>query len=229
MYIIADSRMPNEAKFNLEKIGTVLWMESENNTYPAIACHPDIFFCQIDNDLIVAKNAPLKVIKQLEKIGIKLTVGALEVGNKYPESAYYNTLITNDFVIRNTKIHNPIFNQFEQNRKTIHVSQGYTRCNLIHLKENSFITSDKGILNELIKNNLNVLFIQSEEIILENINHGFFGGCCGVFEDTLYIIGSLKYHIQGELIKAFVKQCHFKVIELYDGKLWDGGGLLFVK
>jgi hypothetical protein len=36
----------------------------------------------------------------------------------------------------------------------IHVNQGYTRCNLLALNENLFITSDKGICNSLLDHGL---------------------------------------------------------------------------
>ena len=143
--IIADSRMPEVAKKNLKKLGNVLFINPTSVTYNSISSHPDIFFFQKDDALIYAPNAPKRIIKELKKRKIKLIEGKKEVGKKYPETVPYNAVGIGNLLIHNLKhTDETILSSYENH---INVNQGYTRCNLLALNENAFITSDIGIFN----------------------------------------------------------------------------------
>ncbi len=145
--IIADSRMPEEAKKNLKKLGNVLFINPTSITYNSISSHPDIFFFQKDDALIYAPNAPKKIIKELKKRKIKLIEGEKEVGKKYPETVPYNAVGIGNLLIHNLKYTDPkILSSYENH---IHVNQGYTRCNLLALNKNCFITSDEAVSRQL--------------------------------------------------------------------------------
>ena len=137
--IIADGRMPEEAKKNLKKLGDVLFLNPTEITYKSISAHPDIFFFQTEDGLIYAPNAPKRIIKELKKRKIKLTEGKKEVGRKYPETVPYNAVGIGDTLIHNLKHTDSTILSLYENH--IHVNQGYTRCNLVALNENAFITS----------------------------------------------------------------------------------------
>ena len=137
--IIADGRMPEEAKKNLKKLGNVLFLNPTEITYKSISAHPDIFFFQTKDGIIYAPNAPKKIVKELKKRKIKLTEGKKEVGKKYPETVPYNAVGIGDTLIHNLKHTDSTILSLYKNH--IHVNQGYTRCNLLALNENAFITS----------------------------------------------------------------------------------------
>ncbi len=137
--IIADGRMPEEAKKNLKKLGDVLFLNPTEITYKSISAHPDIFFFQTEDGLIYAPNAPKRIVKELKKRKIKLTEGKKEVGKKYPETVPYNAVGIGDTLIHNLKHTDSTILSLYKNH--IHVNQGYTRCNLLALNENAFITS----------------------------------------------------------------------------------------
>ena len=137
--IIADARMPEEAKKNLKKLGDVLFLNPTEKTYKSISAHPDIFFFQHKDGFVYAPNAPKRIIKELKKRKIKLTEGKKEVGKKYPDTVPYNAVGIGDTLIHNLKHTDPTILSLYENH--IHVNQGYTRCNLVALNENSFITS----------------------------------------------------------------------------------------
>ncbi len=143
--IIADGRMPEEAKKNLKKLGDVLFLNPTETTYKSISAHPDIFFFQAEDGLIYAPNAPKRIVKELKKRMIKLTEGNKEVGKKYPETVPYNAVGIGDTLLHNLKHTDATILSLYKNH--INVNQGYTRCNLVALNENAFITSDEGIFN----------------------------------------------------------------------------------
>ncbi len=242
--IIADSRMPEEAKKNLKKLGNVLFINPTSVTYNSISSHPDIFFFQKDDALIYAPNAPKRIVKDLKKRKINLIEGEKEVGKKYPETVPYNAVGIGNLLIHNLKhTDSKILSSYENH---IHVNQGYTRCNLLTLKENCFITSDIGIFNavngqQTTDNSLypheslvetygrtSVLYIDPKQIKLEGQKNGFFPGCCGVWKNNLIVCGSTKNLKEKAELDKFLKDNNFNLIELYDGDLVDVGSVFLI-
>jgi hypothetical protein len=228
MLIIADSRMPEPARRHLETLGEVLWMSPQKHVYQSIAAHPDIFFCQTPEGFIAAPNAPAEIIEKLIRSGAEIIIGKKAVGAKHPETAHYNAVITLSFLIHNTKLSDETLLQHATGKKIIHTTQGYTRCNLLPLFDTAFLCSDQDIERNLLRQGVDVLFVQPEEILLPGVRHGFIGGCCGVFGKTFVVIGSLSRHPQSGEIQKFLQRNSVEIIELYDGRLWDGGGILFL-
>ena len=227
MLILADKRIPEKAKKNLKKYWEVLFLETHGITYPAISGHPDIFFCNTENRLVVAPNIPENIKQQLQKNNIQFVEGSLKVGKQYPETAHYNAVVTGELLIHNLQHTDNVIQENCTDLQSIHVNQAYTRCNLIALDNKRFITSDKAIEKTLINKGFEVLFVHPEGIALPGFEHGFIGGCCGIYEDKIFFIGSLNRFPEGDKIQSFVKE--FKIIELYDGPLFDGGSLIFIE
>jgi len=227
MQIITNNILPPSAFSKLKNFGEVVLLETEGIVYDAISKHPDIFFCPPGEELIVAPNLPEDYKVILAKKNITFTEGNKILGKKYPSTAFYNAVVTKNFLIGNTKVMDTAILEKAENRKIIHVNQAYTRCNLLPLSDEKFITSDKGIEKELKKNNIEVLFANPEGIVLEGFKNGFFGGCCGVSGNRVFIAGSLNNFSEGEKVREFLKG--MEIIELYDGPLLDVGSILFLE
>ena len=237
--IIADARMPEEAKKNLKKLGDVLFLNPTDITYKSISAHPDIFFFQTKDGLIHAPNAPKRIVKELKKRKIKLTEGKKEVGRKYPETVPYNAVGIGDTLIHNLKHTDETILSLYENH--IHVNQGYTRCNLVALNEKTFITSMEDYKTTRLQDykledaetqshkdaEFKVLYIDPKQIKLEGHDHGFFPGCCGVWKNNLIVCGSTKHLKEKEALDKFLKDNGFNLIELYDGELVDVGSVFF--
>ena len=236
--IIADSRMPEEAKRNLKKLGDVLFLNPTDITYKSISAHPDIFFFQTKDGLVYAPNAPKRIVKELKKKKIKLTEGKKEVGRKYPETVPYNAVGIGNTLIHNLKHTDPTILSLYENH--IQVNQGYTRCNLVALKEGVFITSIPDNRQQTTDNRLcpseshvetygrtSILYIDPKQIKLEGHDHGFFPGCCGVWKNNLIVCGSTKHLKEKEELDKFLKDNGFNLIELYEGELVDVGSVFF--
>lgn len=226
MVVIADNRIPDQAKKVLEKYGNVCYLLSSGITYDAISGHPDIFCCQIGTQLVVAPNAPGNLIDNLTHSSVSRTPGETKLGNNYPLSASYNAVVTDNFFIHHFDYTDPEIKVIASGRERIHVNQAYTRCNLIPLKNDRFITSDKGIENILLKKELDVLYVKPDGIILSGFENGFIGGACGIHEKKIFFIGNLNHYPEGKKIRGFLSG--YEIIELYDGSLFDGGSLIFI-
>ena len=149
MLILCDSKMPEMAKTKLAAYGEIVEFATEGITYEAISGHPDIFFCPTSAGLIVAPNLPEKYFKILNAKCINYTIGYLPVGIQYPDSARYNTLVTKKFIVQNDAISDATILKQNPNHEIINVRQGYVRCNLLALPNDSFITSTGELRNRL--------------------------------------------------------------------------------
>ncbi len=228
MKIIVNKSIPKEARINISKIGIEVAIETDGITYSAISGHPDIFFCKVDNVLIAAPNIPNEVVLKLSKLNIEYIYGVEKVGKKYPNSAKYNAVVTDNYLIHNLKVTDNKIKELCVDKTPIHVNQAYTRCNLLPLNDGRFVTSDMGIYNTLSNNNIEVLFVDPKHIILPGFDNGFFGGACGIYNDRIYIIGSLLNFEPGIRLSKYLSIGKLNIVELYNGPLYDGGSLLFI-
>lgn len=226
--IIIDKKMPYEAKSKLLDYGDVLELETAGITYPVISGHPDIFFCQVADGLVVAPGLPDHYYKVFRQKGLNFVKGELKPGNIYPKTAYYNAVITDNLLIHNLKVTDSGILSACSDLHHIHVNQAYTRCNLLALNQ-MFLTSDKGIQNILVSNGLDCRCFSPEGIQLEGFRHGFLGGACGIFEDKVFVCGSLKHYSQGNEFKQIADRMGYELVELYDGPLIDVGSILICK
>jgi len=226
MLIIIDHRIPEKAKEMLSKYGELLEIKTDGITYPAVSCHPDIFFCQSPDRLIVAPNLPERYLQKLKNNDILFIPGELTVGKEYPETSRYNAVASNNYLIHNFRHTDFVITRTFEDHTPIHVDQGYCRCNLLPLKDDHFITSDEGIYKVLKRHTENIIKVTTDGILLEGFPNGFFGGCCGVIGDNVFINGSLKFHQDGKRVGAFLQESGYEIIELYDGPLFDGGGII---
>ena len=226
MYIIADHRIPQEAKTRLNEFGELLFLETGGISYPAISGHPDVFFCRTPTGLVIAPNTPENFKQQLRENKIDFVEGASRVGEKYPETAHYNAVVTDELLIHHSQHTDPVVANACATLQSIQVNQAYTRCNLVTLENNRFITSDKGIEKTLYNEGFEVLFVHPAGILLPGFVHGFIGGCCGISKNSIFFTGSLNHFPEGDKIRNFVNG--MEIVELYDGPLFDGGSLIFI-
>jgi hypothetical protein len=227
MLILVDKKIPRQALNKLSGYGQVVLFETKGITYDAISGHPDVFFCQTPDILIVAPNTPEKYIKILEKNNVNFTFGNNPVGAKYPQTACYNALITDKYLIHSTNKTDKKILDLNNLREFINVTQGYTRCNCINVNEVYFV-SDRLIYKALQQLRLKVTYVNPANIILHGFDNGFFGGCCGVFDNVLFVCGDLNVSKQGDLRDLLLNN-EIDLVELYNGQLYDVGGILFIK
>ncbi len=228
MLIIADARLPYAALNRLGDFGTVFPLLPQQSAYPAIAAHPDIFFCPLDNMLVVSPSVNENTLAHLSNNNVQFIMGQTHCGTRYPQTAGCNAVVTGNMIIHHKLYTEPAILQNLPGHEFVHVNQGYTRCNLLPLGNNNFITSDAGIYKKLSNIGKRVFLADSRQIMLEGYPHGFIGGTAGVFEKTVFFAGSLKYHYQGTQIRNFIEGNENKIVELYDGPLIDGGSILFL-
>lgn len=225
--IIADSRISPPAAEQLARLGNILWLEPQPTVYESIAAHPDIFFCQKGNLLFASPDIPARWESVITASGVMLLKGTLAPGRAYPETARYNAVFARHLLIHNRKVSDKTLIGTDPEVVVIHVNQAYTRCNLLHLSDNVFLTSDKGIAAALSKIGMEIIFINPRQILLPGHPYGFAGGCFGVFGRLLVCNGNPELlQERGELLPR-LKTLGMEMYCLHDGPLTDVGGIFF--
>jgi hypothetical protein len=226
--ILIDSRAPEQAKDALSRYGEMIEFHTQGIVYEAISGHPDIFFCSLGRSLVAAPNLPLLYQETLREKGVDFQPGRLPVGNTYPSTARYNAVITEDFLIHRLDITDGMICEIAGEREKIPVTQGYCRCSTLPLNNRNFISSDKGIFHALEEKGLNILLVENKKISLPGFACGFFGGSCGIDNERVFILGSLKHFPGGDRVRDFIEKSGHEIIELIDAPLFDCGSILFV-
>jgi len=224
---IIDARAPQKAIKTLQQYCDVFLLRSENITYDAISCHPDIFIFQGKNELIIAPNTPEDLIATLHQKGVSFTFGNSEVGKELENSTYYNCIKTHSHIFHKQGFTDKVILESTKNN-IINLPQAYTRCSMIALNEKAFITSDKGIEKVLMQNGFECFYVNPSTIHLPPYKHGFIGGCMGLWNNSLFIIGNLQTLENGNELRQFIQQQKLEIVELYNGNLYDGGGIFFL-
>jgi hypothetical protein len=151
----------------------------------------------------------------------------LPVGKSYPETAHYNAVVTNSYLIHNLSFTDPAIKALISSKSSLSVNQGYTRCNLLEFGEDQFITSDKGIEKILIAKGVQVSFVSPDDILLPGYDHGFLGGCCGIQGNRIFISGSIQFMKGRKELYTILKKAGMEIVELYNGPFFDAGSILF--
>jgi hypothetical protein len=228
MLIIIDKKIPREAKEKLSAYGTLLELETEGIVYPAISGHPDIFFCKTPQVLIVSPSLPDKYLQKIKEQKLQFILGNQVTSIQHPAAVHYNAASSDRYLVHRLEYTDPVILQNCHTLKKIPVKQAYTHCNLFLLKDDHYVTSDRGIHKNLQRSGLEGIFVSPTGIILPGFPNGFLGGAMGFVNDSIFIIGSLLYYPEGSTVRKFLEDFNYRIIELYQGPLFDGGGILFI-
>lgn len=149
--------------------------------------------------------------------------------NRYPHDVRLNCTIIGNYIICNTKtISKDILKAAESSGLTvINVNQGYSRCSVCVVDENSIITDDESIFRAA-GNFLNdTLLISKGSIELNGYDYGFIGGCCGkIDKNKIAFNGAIESHKDYYKITDFLNKKNIECIELCSEPLYDIGGII---
>ncbi len=221
------SYVEQEGRATLEKLGVkVITTKPHINLPMQVAHHPDMQFLHIKDDKCVVIDKNMDFLSKLKNIGFSIIEAENNYSQEYPFDIGLNCIVLNGHVIGKIDYIDNCIKTELQNYKFINVSQGYTKCSVCIVDEHSLITEDESIYKKL-KNDFDVLKIESNNVELKGYNCGFFGGCTGLIDKNLLAInGELKYHKSCKNITAFLKHRNVEFIELKAGNLTDIGSIL---
>jgi len=202
------------------------------NIYESISSHPDIFICAIDKGtLICSYSLDQKTLEQIENTGAKVIKSVSKPFGKYPDTCLLNAARIGDSIFHNTKLTDKSIKSEANNLSLnfIDVKQGYTRCSIIPVGNEAFITCDKGIAENGKISGFDVELIASGHVSLPGQNYGFIGGASGITPDeNIFFLGDIRKHPNFNKISLFLERHHKRYVDMSDLPLLDAGGLIFL-
>ena len=204
---ISEAAHPLLRDFLINEGHIIETVKSSGITYEPVDSHPDIYMCSLGIDKPVFFGCPEKI------------------GSKYPENIRYNAACTGKYFIHNLKYTDPDLLKAAENTVKINVSQGYAKCSILIVDENSIITSDVGIYNSCY-GKLNVLLITTGHIKLKNFPYGFIGGTAGRIGNTIVFNGDLSQHPDFKRICSFISKRGLEIKYFKEYDLEDIGSII---
>ena len=146
----------------------------------------------------------------------------------YEKSTKLNCALIGKYCIYNPKTASK--NIPFDNYTLISVNQGYSKCSVLVIDEESIITADNGIAEMSKKTGLNVLTVNQTEVSLKGYPNGFIGGIGGKLEKSILgIAGEIKYLSNNKEIIHFCRNCGVYIERICGGKIKDIGGIIPLK
>ena len=203
---------------------SVLTTQICNEILPAVRSHADMVFAYLGNARYIIEKSQKNLKKELDNIGLFTEFDDVSLCNNYPDDIKLNSCIICDKILTGKK---NTFDLCSDKYKVIKVPQGYAKCSVCVINENSIITDDESIYNACIAYDMDVLLIRKGSVQLNGFDYGFIGGCCGkISADTIAFCGDITTHADYAKIKSFLSERNIFALSLGRGKLTDIGSLL---
>lgn len=194
-----------------------------------INSHPDMSFCPLYNGDVVVSKTGYDYYKKILPECLNLIKGENDLKKEYPFDIAYNVVIIDGKLYGNLKYTDKAIIKYCQNKniELVNVKQGYTKCSTLIVNEKSVITSDKKLNDIYMLNGLDSLFVSSDEIFINNFDHGFIGGCGGkISKDTVGFFGDITKHKDYLKINDFLTKRNIRHKMIISGPLFDYGSLI---
>ena len=234
--VICDNRISAAMERRLQIFGYyVIKLPACSSLTEAIESHPDSLLFRVGNRIVATCNycdEAAYVFSDIREFCPETRLGFIDValGNSFPADAKMNAATIGKYLIANKKtIAKEILEIGEKEGLTlINVNQSYPNCSILKINDENVITADVGISRALSEAGINVLLIEPGHISLPPYEYGFIGGASGVDGKTVYFLGDIMTHPDGERITVFIENLGMKAVSLDGGELQDVGGLIFI-
>lgn len=205
----------------------VLWLPDSPNVDVRLAGHADLSLVHMGGATVVCAGNG-SIVNVLTTRGYKV-IRAKAPGLRYPQDCALNACI----------VGNKLFHRLDATAKEvigaaeklelINISQGYAKCCICVVDENSIITSDNGIARAAAKHGVNVLEITPGWIELDGFEYGFIGGASfKLSRNEMAFTGRLDKHPDYYNIKSFIDSRGISMVTLTDGPAFDIGSVVLL-
>ncbi len=218
---IADTEIPD---------ATVITPPSIEILPPSMRRHADLGIVIISSKKAVCPPESYAYYKnELTPYGFEVIEGDSHIGSHYPQDSAYNVGIVGKKCFLNKKVCDKLLFDIliTEGYEVVQVNQGYTKCSICPIDENSFITGDVSIARKGKKAGMDVLLISNEGISLSGYKNGFFGGSAGKSSNNeLLINGDISTLPDYKNIEKFLLSKDITIKNLKEGAVFDIGSII---
>lgn len=196
----------------------------------ALQHHADLGICVVSSKKAVCPPDSYEYYSEkLSPYGFEIIKGKNSLDCHYPGDSAYNVCIVGKKCFLNKNVCDEALLDIltSVGYEIINVKQGYTKCSICPIDENSIITADASISIAAKEQGMDVLLITNRGIKLPGYDNGFFGGCTGLYDKhTLLLNGEIKYLPESDAVKVFLNKKGISIKELKKGPVTDIGSIL---
>ena len=199
---------------------------------PPVCAHPDMLLFPLDGTVFChedyAESAP-RLLCAISERGYELRTVGGEWASEYPSDVRFNIASVGKRLLIGARTYAPEIESHARAHgyEPLRVRQGYAKCSTLTVSQNALVTSDPSIYKCASEHGIDALLIREGHVLLDGYSHGFIGGASGVCGDTVYLVGDLSLHPDGERISAFCKSHGKATVSLSTSPLCDIGTVLF--
>lgn len=165
--------------------------------------------------------------QKLRDFGAEISFLDKKLEEKYPNDATLNACaVGKTLTCQKSSVAKQIVDYFTNpGCKIIDVKQGYSRCSVCVVNDNSIITADRGIAKAASAADIDVLLISPGFVKLAGFDYGFIGGAAfKLSAERLAFTGVLDKHPDRAKILDFLREKRVKPVFLTDLPIFDIGG-----
>ena len=228
--ILIIDKFADESMFKSINTRIIKGEKVQNLTAPTDT-HIDMQLVHLGGNRFVCERTLYSYYKSVLGDKFDVVCGETALESHYPNDIAYNIARVGRFVIHNFKYTDNVIKKYisDNNLVCISVSQGYAKCNVCVVDENSVITEDKRIFNACEKHGINCLLIRSGCVSLKGYKNGFIGGASvKINKNTLAFFGEIEKHPDYEKINDFLNARKIKSVSLKSGVLCDIGSAVVI-
>ena len=196
-----------------------------------VGTHADMLICRIEDTVFTYNGYYNNNTELFSKIKEKYKLVLIDgCKREYPHDIKLNVLtVGKNLFGRLDSVAREVLDCAKENGYAlINVKQGHSACSSLVVNENAVITSDIGIYNALVEENIKALLVSTHSISLQGYNCGFIGGAGGVLDNVAYFFGDIREHDDCDKILAFLKSEKCDVFSILGGGVYDFGGIKFL-
>lgn len=214
---------------NLEPI----WMPDNPCVDDRLSGHADLSVNKFSENCVgiskFLKNSEL--FEQLKTLDYNIIMAKDAEKPEYPYDAFLNVCQIADKLIYNSRtICEELNNQLDSViSDRIDCRQGYTKCSVCIVNENSIITADRVIADKAKAFGMDVLLTDNSIVELNGFEHGFIGGAAfKLNEFKIAFTGMIESSKEKNAIENFLKERGIEAVYLTENKLFDIGSAVLI-
>ena len=214
----------------LEQMGIEIITFHDNESVGChVRNHADLSFLDYNDGTFFIAKEMSDYSEVIENLGYGVRILNENLGDRYPSDVLLNCVVIGKHLICNVDtVSSDVLQYFrEKDIDIINVNQGYTKCSVIPVSDNSLITDDESIAVRCRNAGLDVLFVSKGSVRLDGFDYGFIGGTAGKLNSSEIVFnGDICTHDDGNKIVEFLSSYGVDAVLLADGQLYDVGSII---
>lgn len=201
-----------------------IWLKNNNFVDERLSGHCDLMAAHLGGNRLAVQ---LSVADNCEFINnAELICTENPSKQEYPYDAGLNICIVGERLIYNPKSANMLIVSQLEGTKLI-CKQGYTKCSICVVDENSIITADNKIAAIATAAGMDVLHISEKITALDGFEHGFIGGASfKISRNKMAFTGVITDKRERSRIERFLNERGIAPVYLTDAPIFDIGSAI---